>query len=193
MRGVARVSGVGRFFIGLGVVTSLVALLAAPSWFQERRGSNQRAALGYLKTIACAEADYRGNDRDGNGVQDFWTGDVAGLAALGLVDPGVGKADLRPITRLAPRPVPFHGYYFQAMDVDESVTPPEPYRQVTDAMSGRVHHRNRFGFIAVPASGEGSVFFINENNSLFKRSADWKGPLAWPSDDRLRREWSRAG
>jgi hypothetical protein len=184
---------VGKAFIVLGLFTAFVGLLNLPGWRSSRRASNQRNASACLKTISSAQADYRGNDRDGNGVPDFWTGDVAGLATYGLIDPGVARADLRPIVPLVPRPVPFHGYFFLALDVDESVTPPQAYRQATDATSGRVHHRDRFGFIAVPADGEGPIYFINEGNSLFQRRDGWTGPLAWPCDERLKREWSRAG
>ena len=32
--------------------------------------------------MASAEADFRANDRDGNRIQDFWTGDVAQLYGM---------------------------------------------------------------------------------------------------------------
>ena len=61
---------------------------------------------GGLKTIASAQADFRGNDRDGNGRQDFWRDDIAGLytivpvgsqEAIKLIELSVAGADEAPI------------------------------------------------------------------------------------------------
>ncbi len=149
------------------------------------RASNERNAGGRVKSLASAEADYRGNDRDGNGIQDFWTGDVAGLYRLGLIERGMALADLRPIVPLCPRPIPFDGYYYRALDADDSVVPAEGYRQTTDPASGNVHHLTKFGFVAIPAwpgiSGK-SVVMINENNSLWAYRSGWTGTFLWPSD-----------
>src|SRR5436190_232031 len=41
--------------------------------------ANERSASSSLKTLATAEADFKANDRDGNGLKDFWVGDVSGL------------------------------------------------------------------------------------------------------------------
>lgn len=35
-----------------------------------------------MKTLAASEADFRGHDREGNRVEDFWTVDVTGLYSL---------------------------------------------------------------------------------------------------------------
>src|SRR4051812_8671692 len=62
----------------VGVVV-LVVVIAIPVLLSSQRASNARNASASLKTIASAEADFRANDRDGNKVEDFWTGDVSGL------------------------------------------------------------------------------------------------------------------
>src|SRR5258708_732588 len=46
------------------------------------RASNERIASTTLKQFTSAEAEFRANDRDRNGVNDFWTGDVSGLYSL---------------------------------------------------------------------------------------------------------------
>lgn len=63
-------------------VIAVVASLMVPGLAQSRRASNERQASASLKTMASAEADFRANDRDGNGVNDFWTGDVKGLYTM---------------------------------------------------------------------------------------------------------------
>lgn len=70
--------------------------------------SNERAASAALKTLATAEADYRSNDRDGNEINDYWTGDVAGLYRnqLRLIPRESAEADARPLNPLVPKPVP---------------------------------------------------------------------------------------
>ena len=50
--------------------------------------SIERNASATLKSFASAQADFRGNDRDVDGIQQFWRGDVAGLAPAGTFWPG---------------------------------------------------------------------------------------------------------
>src|SRR4029450_1021468 len=44
--------------------------------------SNDRTASVGLKILVTAETDFRANDRDGNRLNDYWTGDVKGLYTL---------------------------------------------------------------------------------------------------------------
>lgn len=61
----------------------LVAFLAIPTrTCCGQRASNERNATTTLKTITCAEADFRSNDRDGNHVNDYWTANVSGLYTM---------------------------------------------------------------------------------------------------------------
>jgi hypothetical protein len=162
-------------------------------WRAEQIPANERGAATSLKTLSTAEADFRANDRDRNGVNDFWTGDVAGLYSLGLIQREVAEADLKPINPLVPKPIPFHGYYFVALDRDESETPPEPLRQVTDKNSGKVHHLRKFAFAAIPAEYKvtGRAFFIvNENNTVRWNYGYCDVIDAWPSDEDMRHEWA---
>jgi hypothetical protein len=186
--------------LGFLVLTGMMGAVAAPFWLrqraQERRWANERNAGSTLKQLACAQADFRGNDRDGNGIEDFWTGDVAGLHALGLTDLDTAKADLRPLVRFCPSPVPKDGYFFIALEADDAAVPPAVYRQTTDPASGPVHNLARFGFMAVPAEPGVSgipVVMINEGNSLFAYRSGWPGAFRWPSDADRRTRCSRFG
>jgi prepilin-type N-terminal cleavage/methylation domain-containing protein len=75
----------GFTLIELMIVIAIIAIIAAiaiPGLLNSQRASNERNASGSLKTIATAQADFRSNDRDNNRVNDFWTGDIAGLYAI---------------------------------------------------------------------------------------------------------------
>jgi prepilin-type N-terminal cleavage/methylation domain-containing protein len=75
----------GFTLIELMIVIAIIAIIAAiaiPGLLSSQRASNERNASTSLKTLTSAEADFRSNDRDGNHVNDFWTGNVAGLYTL---------------------------------------------------------------------------------------------------------------
>jgi len=153
-------------------------------------------AVRALASIHAAQADFRANDRDGNGVPDFWTGDVAGLLRYGLIDRATAEADTRPLRPLVPLPIPSDGYYFRALDADGSIAPPETYRQETDRTSGKVHHPSSFGFVAYPAEpgATGSqILIINENGTVFGCRANIPVPNAWPDDPSLVASWAVYG
>jgi Protein of unknown function (DUF2950) len=166
-----------------------------PQWRMRVMMRNERSAGLHLRILCSTEADFRANDRDGNGINDFWTGDVSELSRLGLLPKEVGMADAHPITPLAPKPVPFRGYFFEALATDDSVSPSESYRQDTDQKSGKVHHLRKFAFVAYPATPGVTgrfVFIISDNNNLFYNH-DWtRKPSGWPTDDELRSYWPHA-
>ena len=191
-------AGSSSALIGLVLVIGILGAGSLAFWLPGRQASqqasNERNAATSLKTLTSAEADFRFNDRDGNGVNDFWTGDVAGLYQWGLIERGVAEADTNPLVPLVPKPIPFHGYYFEALSFDNSVIPPEPYRQDTDKKSGRVHHLERFGFVAYPADSDSTgkyYFLVNENNSVFRSAAVITRPRNMFSDAE-RGSWSHA-
>lgn len=149
------------------------------------RGSNSS-----LKTLASAQADFRGNDRDGNGRMDYRRGDVAGLYALTppngapikLCELSMAAADAAPIWDMSPYTVrgPQSGFWYKALrHVDEDPTKLDP---------------TRFAFCAYPASRHHGwrVFIITEDNVV--RSRPWNGPgdvpSVCPDYATLRREWT---
>ncbi len=189
-----RAGSVTPIVSALLLIGLLAAAIGIPEWLKRHRWRNERSASQALWTLTSAEADFRQNDRDGNGIQDFWTGDISGLYALRLIPRELAEADAAPLHPLVPQPVPYHGYYFRALQQDDSETPPVVYRQVTDKTSGEVHNLERFGFIAYPVEGLTSAKtfrIINENNTVFHSPADSPVPTAWPSDNHMVASWSK--
>ncbi|MBI2900011.1 MAG: DUF2950 family protein [Planctomycetes bacterium] len=152
-----------------------------------RLAANERNAAGSLKTVATAQADFRSNDRDNNRVQDFWTGDVAGLycidnssvggdSMIKLIEVSVALADYapwtggltvmdvnnysNPISKFGKR-APKAGYWFMAMKEDKQVTANGgngDYRQHTGGAKEAVYNTSRFGVCAFPADyGKGGT------------------------------------
>jgi hypothetical protein len=195
----------------IGILGAGSLALWLPRRANERRWENERFASTALKTLSSAEADFRANDRDWNHVNDFWTGDVAGLynvrpndgsngPEIQLIPRVLAEADAAPVKPLCPKPVPYHGYFFMALGLDPSLEdmdgnplPPVSYRQDTDKKSGKVHSLSNFGFVAFPATpGETGKYFyiINENNSVFRAEATIPFPRNWFTRDERRRYWS---
>jgi hypothetical protein len=187
-----------------GSITPIVAALlllgilggavGAPRWIDHRRAESDRSAGQALWKLTHAESEFRSQDLDHNGIQDFWTGDVAGFYAYGLIPRELAEADTAPLHPLVPQPIPYHGYYFKALKQDDSETPPVEYRQDTDQKSGKVHNLDRFGFVAFPAGGLATgkrIKVVNENNTVFKTPSTNPVPTAWPTDNQMRSFWSK--
>lgn len=186
------------FFVGMIVSAGWLLNLATSG----NRVSPERLVASNLKEIATAEADFRGNDRDGNKINDFWTGDVAGLYLIRNADPllppgpikqiplKVAEADAAPIPPggagglISPLPEGFHprqpreGYFFQAMTEDSE----ERLQQVTDEKSGPVHHTSKFAFCAFPEKPGRVTFIVNEDNTVWKKDTQGKPVTRWPKD-----------
>jgi prepilin-type N-terminal cleavage/methylation domain-containing protein len=238
----------GFTLIELMIVIAIIAVIAAiaiPGLLQSQRASNERNASASLKTLASAEADFRGNDRDGNRIQDFWTGDMAqlyGMTSVGSTEmiklieislaganfcnpwpmptapaPGVGIT--YPIQTSYSILAPKAGYWYKSLWWDEIG---QLYMQETSGVNnaagtlgtpGRNH--SKFAFLAFPdsfSSGR-SLFYINEENTIFKRATlnsvrpPTPGPLSallpnylgagalqaerWPSDAALKAYFSK--
>lgn len=75
----------GFTLIELMIVIAIIAIIAAiaiPGLLSSIRAANERSAATSLKTLSTGEADFRANDRDWNHVNDYWTGNVAGLYTM---------------------------------------------------------------------------------------------------------------
>jgi hypothetical protein len=188
------------FLVGLVLLIGTAGAGAFLWWIPRSRAAlrerNERKAVDVLASLSSAEGGFRANDRDGNGVLDFWTGDVAGLHQFHLIDRAVAEADVRPLTALVPQPIPKDGYFFRALEFDDSVAPPEPYRQETDKKSGKVHHSWKFGYVAYPSEPGvtgNQILIINENCTVFRHRASIPVPRSWPSDPAIIVSWSVYG
>jgi hypothetical protein len=187
-----------------------VGILSGIGWFLtpfvigRHHCSNERNASSSLKTLAAAQADYRGNDRDNNKIPDFWRGDVAGLYGvlpagstemIKLIELSVAGADDSPLGMAnfqdeGPGEVardnyavfsPKAGYYFRALrHVDEKLGALDP---------------NRFAACAYPAVYSKTVrltYILDEGNTVFQRDLGRPGPPdVFPDPDTLKREWSK--
>ncbi len=173
---------------------------------EDLRG-NEDLAASALKIIASAEASFRSDDRDGNGINDFWTGDVAGLyllvpkgdrfpiRAIGIT---LASADAAPLPRDAGAtpapPLPRHGYWYRALRKDRSAPAPQEYAVDTSGAGGpKTFNRNRFGFVAYPAEYGVSglrTLIINESTSVFWKDTQGEPVQDWPDAVALKREWT---
>lgn len=141
-------------------------------------------AVRALLDLVAANENFRARDRDGNGIQDYWTGDVAGLFDYGGIDRAIAMADAKPLRALVPNPVPREGYYFVVMKVEDSDGIfPELYQEDTDGKSGKVHNLKIFGFCAYPAEyGVTGTFtyYISDLHRLCKIDTGGKPVVVWP-------------
>jgi len=158
------------------VVMTLVILV--PLVLRAKAQKGERTALASLKSIAAAEEAFRRQDSDSNGVLDYWTGDVAGLRGI---DPGIARSDLEPLAEVS-LPAAHSGNWFRALIRDGARD--EAYGQDTDGSGRRVHHRDAFGFAALPEPGryQPRVFVINESNAILFRA--YEGDVLRPGTPR---------
>jgi prepilin-type N-terminal cleavage/methylation domain-containing protein len=171
----------GFTLIELMIVIAIIAIIAAiaiPGLLSSQRASNERNASASLKTIASAEADFRGNDRDG----------MAGAT-------GLDQVGVREFAVSAPKA----GYWYRALVDDGSQGgSPQPYATATNGVENTAGdlsmeswwNNSKFGFMAFPDSFSAgrNVFFLNEGNTIFKRTMNGpvKDPTATaPNDDPL--------
>ncbi|MBI2901764.1 MAG: DUF2950 family protein, partial [Planctomycetes bacterium] len=165
-----------------------------------------------------AQADFRANDRDENKVNDFWTGDVAGLYAITdsagnhikLIEVSAALADAEPLAANALKsgrypkaitgfgaPAAYHGYRFRALREDKQVTANGGngvYRQDTDGSEEKLHNTSRFGLCAYPEEygvAGTRTFIVNEGNTLFWRDLEGETLPDWPTDEELAAEWHK--
>ena len=195
----------GFTLIELMIVIAIIAVIAAiaiPGLISSQRSSNERNASASLKTLASAEIDFRGNDRDGNKVQDFWTLSVNGLFTLSpvgntepikLIELSVALADTSPLGGGPLNTANSYGlltnyglrsakaaYWYRAMITDENGL---AYARVTNGggLLGAAADFNvsKFAFWCFPDSRSAgrNVFIINEGNTIYKRGV----ATAWVS------------
>jgi hypothetical protein len=146
------------------------------------KSRSDRNAAGTLRTICYAQADFRANDRDGNGIQDYWVADVSGLYTLldragqpiGLIERSASDADSDPRpnwegTATGPQGplTPKAGYTFRALRYHEDE---QGLRSPYDLGKGR--NPLKFGFVAEPIPGLTGVpptLIVNEGGTIYQK------------------------
>ena len=71
-------------------IIGTIAAIAIPELIEARKGSNEAAAIGALRTISTAQSLFREGDKDGNGLPDY-SSTFAGLEFPGGIDPTVAS------------------------------------------------------------------------------------------------------
>lgn len=175
---------------GVLLIVDQPPCLRCPTFQPHRHSSGERNPSTSLKTLSSAQADFRANDRDGDGVNQFWRADVAGLSTLApgggpairLIELSVAAADDRPNSDLSAHSARTAkaGYWFRAIrHADEDPKALDP---------------NRFAHCAFPdgPSAGKHVFIVDENNTIFRAVADGRrGIEVFPTEEELKTSWSR--
>jgi type II secretory pathway pseudopilin PulG len=105
-------------------VVAIIAATAIPSLIEARKGSNEAAAIGAMRTLVTAQSLFRSGDKDGNGVPDYATSTFAlaqedpNVAALLGPDPRPGAGASGSSGGFAAPSASHccsHGYYFEVV------------------------------------------------------------------------------
>jgi hypothetical protein len=165
---------------GSTATAAIVAAIAIPGLLRARIASNERNAAATLKSLVTSEENFRANDLDGNGVNDYWVGDLSGLGRIprsALFDPALPGADRAPIPEgreaggaqlgPAPTPAPKAGYWFQVVPQYEG-----PDGEARPYSDGKNRNVGRFAFCAYPAAWDSTgnhTFFVDENAMVWRK------------------------
>jgi hypothetical protein len=203
----------------LGVTLAVILLLAGatqlppiplpdlsnfgPRWspFSSQRTSPERNPSTSLKTIAAAQADFRANDRGGDGMNRFWRGDVAGLYtivpknaagrnsagpgtdAIKLIELSVASSDDRPVSDLSPYAIaaPKAGYWMRAIrHADEDPKALDPNRFAACSFPAKYSPEHRWTYI------------LDESNAIFRADLGPGGGIdVFPSVKELDLKWTK--
>lgn len=172
----------------MGIPILFIAAIVVPGFLASTRPYNVGNASTSLKTITSAQADFRANDRDGDGIPQFWRPDVAGLYVLRnpreglpikLIELSVAAADDRPISNLSPYTVRSAkaGYWFRAL-LHEDEESPSP---------------DRFAVVAFPDTpSDGKwMFIVDEENTIYRKKTDGRRGIERYPKDPLKAGWEK--
>jgi hypothetical protein len=187
LAGVVLLFAAGTAFTGVTHQVGWLLRSEKSMFYNTGRAVNDRNASASLMTLTSAQADFRANDRDGNQINDFWRGDVAGLYFLKLgsepiklIEQSVALADVAPRTEIPSflTRSPKSGYHFKALR----------FRDEND-----VSDPQRFAFVAYPSVPQVGkwIFIVSPENTVYRRSIV-AGPVPdiYP-DDPLKEGWSK--
>lgn len=171
--------------------------------------ANEKQARNSIAIFGIAEMDFMSNDRDGNGVMDYWTGDVSGFhriqakgESINLITLELAKADGAPLLAggllgkpVAEEPVPHHGYLFRVLKRDKTGgAKPFEYQDGTGKDGRKVFNRDRFGFAAYPSEyGKTGIITLIVNQEAVIYWKDLKGAVIEEFPDApLSQGWKKA-
>ena len=187
----------------IALVVAVVAAIAIPSYLRARQLGAETSVLSDLKLLSSAQQVWRGMDLDGNGAQDYWTYDVAGLwglpgqdgAAIAQISPAIARADAAGSGRYPGlgTPGPHAGFFFTIMATQAADDGGGTYQ----ANRGKVNrggmeyawatHPSRFAICAYPSiygEGDARQHILDERGIIWARDTGSASPtLVFPSKD----------
>ncbi|MEK7309382.1 MAG: DUF2950 family protein, partial [Planctomycetota bacterium] len=194
----------GLWFVMIPFI-AIVAAIAIPNLLSGRISANEASAATSLRLMTNAEAVWRQQDADGNGVMDYWTYDVSclyrmfradGLTKCAFISIDMANADAAPADdntfgsnrlsqRIGATAQPKSGYLFQVMELDQNG---EPYKQ--EMVNGvPATNQTKFAFVAYPdmygTSGI-NTYIINQEGTVYANdcgSDAQKIILQWPGNN----------
>ena len=155
---------------GLRIAGAIAGLiyLATPTCVYPRTHSNENSAVGALKALMYAQANWRASDLDLNGVPDCWTKDVAGMYAF-EAHPGRRVACVSfDLAAADPAGVPHYPGCFP-----KGCVPHKGYffRLIPSPKSPDVDPKDQFAYCAYPAEhGETgfNTFILSEYGAMWR-------------------------
>jgi hypothetical protein len=145
---------------------------------------NETKAKSAMRDILAAEQDFRNKDLDKDGKENYWTGDVAGLQAVGALSDSIAAADSKNTKGAA-----HFGYRFKMM---ERTRDGKAYAEDLDGKGAKTKNRWVFAVCAVPQTYKqtGVVTLILSNDGvIYKKDTGGKPVLKWPSEKEILDEW----
>jgi hypothetical protein len=172
----------------------LVVLLAggAFAWFEIGSGRGGRvgyelSAVSTLQHLQEIQEYFRNNDADGNGIQDYWRQDIAGLytlpdkrGPLKLIEPSLAGADYQPKSDLSAYEsrAPKAHYWYRVLRFPDEKSP-DPKRFAICAFPDVATERAR------------KTFIIAQDNVIYFKVLEKPETLAEYPADPGKEGWSR--
>jgi hypothetical protein len=144
-----------------------------------------------MRTLVNVQAMVKFTDADGNGVEDYWTGDVAGL--YGMQDAAGNRIMMIPRSMAAADAAALEnygleatgqanqGYLFRVMTTDETGA---VYQLDGDGDGDAVTHPQRFGICAYPETYEPGkkTLIVNQMGVVYSKDNGGTAVMTWPKD-----------
>ena len=166
---------------------------------EKYRAKDEEAAVIGLKWIASLNLFYstqNSSDLEEGSVVEYWTDDVVGVfrGNLNTRRRTLAEADAAPLTPLIPKPVPFHGYYFLALEREYTDFPPEAYPQDASKSDRKVLNLDGFAICAYPAEYDlrhRRTFIVDQDWIVYSVNNGGKPVTEWPTDAELAERFSK--
>lgn len=200
----------GLWFVMISLIASVapgVLPVSIPFILSSRVYNNETSAARSLRLMTSAEAVWHAQDVDKNGLGDYWTYDVSCFyralrsdneTRIAFITIDVAMADAKPARtdafgngnfRVADLPgaipIPYNGYYFQMMELDQDGN---PYNQ--EKVNGvPATNKRRFAIVAYPeiyGSTGVNTYIVNQEGTVYYNdcgSDAKKIILQWPGNN----------